>query len=301
MSLATAITVGIYLIFALAIPAAAQDETAAREKFNEGIAAAKEGKVDAAIEAYQAAINADSGFADPYLNLGVIYFDREDFENASAMFARFTELNPGSYDGFRSLGYTCIETKDIRTGAAAFEAGLKLKPKDPDLLEGYAELYFEAGKWKEAIERFNAYLPENPTDKRALNDLAKAYHEAGRTQDAIATYEKALKVDPNYWMAHFQLGSLYLDEKAYERAAKEFEKSAGLNKKHWKSFYNLGIARQALETQEDYIEAYHAYSTFLKLTAGMKGRRIEGMRAQAQQITAQLKDYFDAEGLSYER
>lgn len=131
--------------------------------------------------------------------------------------------------------------------------------------------------------------------------MARSYQETGKTTESIAAYKKAVKVDPNYWMAYFQLGSIYLTQREYEKAAEQFEKSSSLNKKHWKSFYNLGIARQALETQEDYIDAYHAYSTFLKLTKGTKNKKIKGMQKQAQQIVNQLRDYFEAEAIDYEQ
>jgi tetratricopeptide (TPR) repeat protein len=286
------------LVAAGSVPA--QDNNAAKEKFNEGIQAEKDGKLDVALKAYEAAIAADPGFADPYLNLGVIYFGKKDHINAIKNFKKFTELNSSSYDGFKNLGYACVEAKDLKTGAAAFDAGLKLKPNDIELLKGYANLYYKADNWAKAIERYSAYIPVNPSDAKSLTNLAKCYEESDKTTDAVATYQKAIKADPKYYMAHFQLGSLYYAEREYEKAAAEFEKSSDLNKRHWKSFYNLGNARVALETQEDYVDAYRSYKSFLKLTSGTKSNSVKKLQKKAQDIMTSLKDYFEAEAIDYQ-
>jgi tetratricopeptide (TPR) repeat protein len=288
----------ILMIAWTALPAIAQDN-AAKEKFNEGIQAEKDGKADVAAAAYAAAIQADPSFADPYLNLGVLQFGENDYPNAIKNFKKYTELAPDDYNGYKNLGFACVEAGDIKNGAAAFDGGLALEPKDEELLKGYANLYYRADNWEKSIERFNAYLAVFPDDSRALTNLARAYSEIGKTEEAIATYEKAIRADPKYNMPHFQLGNLYFEKKDYADAAKHFEMSADLDKTHWQSFYNLGNAKVAMETQEDYIDAYHAYSTFLKLTAKDRSSSTKKLREKAQGIIAQLTEYFDAEAIDY--
>jgi tetratricopeptide (TPR) repeat protein len=289
----------IAVLLALTISAAAYGS--AQEEFNKGIEFEKAGKQAEAINAYESAIAADPAFPDPYLNLGALQFSKKEYQKAIGNFKKYTQLKPDSYDGLKNLGYACVEASDIPSGESAFDAALKLKPKEPELLRGYANLYYKADKWDKAIERFNLYIAEQPNDAKALTSLGRSYEGAGRDADAVATYGKALKADPNYSMAHFQLGGIYLAQKDYSKAAEEFRKSSSLDKSHWKSYYNLGIARQALETQEDYIEAYHAYATFMKLTSGMKSSQVADMRQKAQNILGELKSYFETEGIDYQQ
>ena len=100
---------GIFLISAVSF--AAGDKEKAKEHFNAGLTASQGGKTDEAILGYQAAIAEDPSFIDAYINLGAIYFKKNDFQSALTMYRTVTEKDAKNLTALSNLANVEYELK----------------------------------------------------------------------------------------------------------------------------------------------------------------------------------------------
>ncbi|HDS01853.1 MAG TPA: tetratricopeptide repeat protein [candidate division Zixibacteria bacterium] len=287
------------LLIAGTSPLAAQDNTAA-EHFNNGVDAEAAGNTAKAIEEYRAAIAADSSFASPYYNLGVIYYSQKKFTDALKMFERVTQLEPDNLDAWKNMGLSATETGDLSKGEKAFTEALKIKSNDPELTELFAMLFYKNEAYKRAIAKLEDLVKLKNQDKKTFYALGKSYKEAGNNEQAIVNLQSATKIDPEYQMAYFELGNIYLEDENWSKAMQNYEKSVQYDPDHYQSWFNLGSACVGESTESSIVRAYEAYQKFLSLTNGRGGSQIKSMRNTASNISAQLRDYFDQAGIIYD-
>jgi tetratricopeptide (TPR) repeat protein len=67
---------------------------------NEGIRFQEKEDYETALNIFQSAIKLDSNFAPPYFNIGVIYYNLSEYDNARIYFNKFKELAPPNLKSF---------------------------------------------------------------------------------------------------------------------------------------------------------------------------------------------------------
>ncbi len=89
---------------------------------------------DAAIEAYNRALQADANFVPAYLALGGIYYEQGDFDNEITAYKKATELNPTNFEPIFYLGSAYEDKGQYQDAIESYKKALSLKPGDKDSL-----------------------------------------------------------------------------------------------------------------------------------------------------------------------
>lgn len=116
------------------------DTAKVRNRF--GILYARYGLYDRAEDQFKLAASRDTRFTAPLINLGNIYFLREDMENALNYYSRAKQLEPLNgkiLAGLARVHYELEKYEEVR------ENYKKLKDQDPELAGHYAYLVNESG------------------------------------------------------------------------------------------------------------------------------------------------------------
>ena len=93
------------------------EEKTARDWFVEGCQHDQiEGLPERAMEAYKECLGLDNEYSDAHVNLGFIYLEKEEYDQALKCFTRVTELEPDNPEAFNNLGY--VYEKMERLGSA---------------------------------------------------------------------------------------------------------------------------------------------------------------------------------------
>ncbi len=277
------------------VPAMAQEETdsetavKAKESFNMGLEAQKNGNVTEAATYYTAAITSDPTFADAYLNRGSIYFQQEQYSNAEADFKKATELQPEDPLSWSNLGkvYVVINKRD--EAISAFQAALDADKQFAEANKELGKLYFKNNQYAEAIAALEAYVAVDPQDQYSHYLLGMAYKKQKNTNKAIASFQKALEIDPNDFESLNNLGSIYLTRGNYANAIDYYERALKVKPKEYRTARNLAIAVQS-QDPENYDASIAAWQRFISVAKKNTDSRAQKFIAEAESLIKQLED-----------
>jgi tetratricopeptide (TPR) repeat protein len=190
-------------------------------------------RYDEAIEEYRAAIKeAGKPVFTAHLNMGTVFFSKDDYSNAIEAFRQALKLRPNSWQGHYNLAEALFASADY-SGAEK--------------------------EYRRVLE-----LPSNQMAMMARHFLGLALYKQGRVDEAMVEYRSAIEqAGGQYSEAHYNLGIALLERGQPRIAEQEFKLALEQEKKPWpEAQYNLA---QALEKQKRFPEAADAYEVYLKL------------------------------------
>jgi tetratricopeptide (TPR) repeat protein/TolB-like protein len=175
-----------------------------------GAIRASQGRASEAIEAYQAAIEADPHMWGAHTGLAEAYTAENRYSEALAIYRRLLELSDPSLDKVRvrrELGRLYWILGKYDEARAAFNEVLSKEPEDVDALQALAELARRQRQWRDAVtylERALETFPEDdPRRARMEDDLVAATEawsdeawRAGDYEAGIRAIDRGIRVKP---------------------------------------------------------------------------------------------------------
>lgn len=165
---------------------------ATTDAFEQGLAAARGGRLEEAAEHLRTALEATPDCAECQRNLGIVYGRMEAWAEAEA----------------------------------AFRAALALAPDNAETYDGLAEIYNAQRRFDDAAEASAAAARLSgggDDDPAAVFDQGLIFWNAGRLDEARQQFERTLALDPEHGEAHYWLGMANLNAGQMAAAAAEFK------------------------------------------------------------------------------
>jgi tetratricopeptide (TPR) repeat protein len=154
-----------------------------------------------------------------WLNLGVYYYNKQQYAQALPVFQQLVALSPADFKGNRFLGDIALAQN---------------RPAD-------------------AIPFYRRALATQPNDGGTWSLLGLAYLDIGAYDEAIAQYRQAIKLDPDLTSAHANLGESALRLGNYTLAAQALQVVVKRNPKDAVSADDLCFAFAQLNQTQDAI------------------------------------------------
>jgi tetratricopeptide (TPR) repeat protein len=126
---------------------------------NRGLALAALQKKDAAIEAYQKAIEWQGGAGDdsqPYLNLGTLLLEQGELTRAADLLKKAATISPSNPRMHEELGQAYVQQGDLPLAQHEFEAAIALSPNVSSLHFRLGQIYKKQSKTDLAQREFAA-------------------------------------------------------------------------------------------------------------------------------------------------
>jgi tetratricopeptide (TPR) repeat protein len=211
-----------------------------------------------AIESYKKAYDLEPGYENGeesyqkaligYKNLGIISFNKNDFEGALNYFEKSYEMGllkgvtdtssvenssiaairgknyekADKYlrqmigykmdkDGARYLQLVRIQADkgDTVTSMKTLAEGREVFPGDQNLLKAELNYYLQRGNSAEAEKLLVLAIEKDPTNHLLHYAAGTIYEDLGNHENAIAAYKKSIELKPDFWEAYFNMGALY--------------------------------------------------------------------------------------------
>jgi serine/threonine protein kinase/tetratricopeptide (TPR) repeat protein len=199
--------------------------------------------IDAAINAFQAAVDIDPNYALAFAGLGESYWRKFDYTREPEWLEKAIENAETAY----------------RLDADLMQVNITL-----------GMINRATGDFEKAIENFRDVLAVDPTNADAYRELARVYESVGNTEEAEQTYKRAIRLKPENWAGYSALGAFYFRNNRFDEALEQFEKVTEITPDNHYGYTNIGVmyyalgetekAQELLEHSLQLEETYHASS-----------------------------------------
>jgi tetratricopeptide (TPR) repeat protein len=250
----------------------ARSDSSADLHFRRGVELAARGDLNAAEQEYLAGLKISPQPA-AYNNLGVLYFQKQDFPRAASAFGSAHELQPNdpeiafnlglalyksgrtseaippliagaasshAIDAHYLLGACYYSQKQWEKSIAELERFRSSEPNRPQALFILALAYRYAGKPAASLDAASLLLKSHPESPFTHELLAEAYDKDGQPDKAIAEFQKAIAASPQIPELHFMLGYVCWRWKRYDQAIVPLEEEVRINPGYAAAYYYLG-------------------------------------------------------------
>jgi tetratricopeptide (TPR) repeat protein len=147
---------------------------------NRGLICWKMSNTEQAKQDFLESISLDRNNGDPYFNMGLIFFDENDFSRALYYLQRAAAINPTDSQFLTELAHLYLELDQEAQALKLFRQAEESDPADSqvDFHLGHYFLYKKA-RPRHAIKHYCQGLEKDPDDQFALADLAVAHWIVG--------------------------------------------------------------------------------------------------------------------------
>jgi Flp pilus assembly protein TadD len=173
---------------------------------------------------YERAAALDPKMPEPYLNLGILLLDKQQYAAAVAPLSKAVELLPAQSRPRSLLAVAQERSGDPDAAARSFEGVLHLDPNDLTANRYLGDIDLRRGKPAEAEARFRHALELQPDAPELLQGLARSL-EAQNKPEAADAYRNYLVVEPGDSGARAHLIHLLMGNQEYDAAFAELERA----------------------------------------------------------------------------
>jgi tetratricopeptide (TPR) repeat protein len=228
-----------------------------------GIIFASRGDYEMAIEEFTEAIKLDPELATAYRIRGQAYF--AGASDVVSVGENFSKVITNSTGGTISPAQRQAFDKAI----ADYTQAIKLESDNADAYRLRGWVYSNKGDYDQAMTDYKQALRLNPDDAWAYNNRGIAYDAKGDSDKAIADYTQAIKLDPNFPSPYHNRGGQYFNKKDYDRAIADYAQAIRIDPDYAPSKKMLPIAYNSrgvdYANKEDYDRAIADYTQAINL------------------------------------
>jgi tetratricopeptide (TPR) repeat protein len=181
-----------------------------------------------------------------------------NFPVAIALFKRATEVDPKNKYAWNNLGLIYLQMRQSDQAIAAFQKQIEVNPYDEFAYNNLGRVYWNDRKYDEAVKAFNKQLENNPLDKFAHANLGQMYAEWHKYDLAAAELEKAASLSPDSAELQVSLGDAYLNLGQDDKALATFDHAVELAATPlvWNNIaYQLSLKDAHLDRAQQYAES----------------------------------------------
>lgn len=155
------------------------------------------GQQPKALSVAQQFVTANPNDPSGHVLLGAIQLNAKNYQVARFETERAIQLNPKLFDAYLQLGQLFRDQGDGNDAAQAYEKGLALRPQSAPVAAVVGNIYLSEGNLDKAGQKFQQALAIDPGMAIAANNLAWVYAEQGKNLDvALGLAQKAKSLDP---------------------------------------------------------------------------------------------------------
>jgi tetratricopeptide (TPR) repeat protein len=160
--------------------------------FNRGEALTQKGDFKGAVESYREAVHLRPDLDSFRLTLGVAYNRAGNRADAEKTFNELTQSSV-SAEAYRNLGVLYSDAGQIDQAMQYLKQAATINPASPDMHQDMGVLYLRKQMPNEAIEQFRTALQQQPGHEAATINLAAAYQMKGDLPAAKQTLQRFLQ------------------------------------------------------------------------------------------------------------
>ncbi|HEY3330565.1 MAG TPA: tetratricopeptide repeat protein [Capsulimonadaceae bacterium] len=260
-----------------------------------GIALAKRGSLDTAVERFSRAITSQDKTQTPRLNIANALLQTKDAglaekaldhlevaaeiraddplllerlsatliqagkaESAIPNIQKAMELGGKEYlaDGQNLLGVAHLREDRSKDALESFRAAIVADPGHSHAMANIGVLYLKQKRTAEALGRLTEAISVDPDEAKVRCDFGCALIADGALNEGIRELRQAVVQNPLLIEAHYNLGKVYSDARLYTHAERCFSTALKINPRLWQACAGMGVIHYYVGPTERAIEWY---------------------------------------------
>ena len=199
----------------------------------EGMAAHGQGRLDDALQAYQAALLADPLNVDALNLAGLVRIHAGAFARATPFLVRALVLDPGFAEALNHIALALMRSGQHFVALRLLIRALAARKDFAEAQLNCGSALLDLREWTRAIGCYDRALALRPDYADAHANRANALQFLGRLDEARPAYERAMALKPDLPEAHSNLASLDQAEGDLVSATRGFRRALGLKPAPW--------------------------------------------------------------------
>ncbi|KAK7922900.1 hypothetical protein WMY93_009802 [Mugilogobius chulae] len=216
------------------------------------------------------AIKQNPMLAEAYSNLGNVYKERGQLQEAIEHYRHALRLKPDFIDGYINLAAALVAAGDMEGAVQAYVSALQYNHDLYCVRSDLGNLLKALGRLKRlrlgeiwlAIHHFEKAVTLDPNFLDAYINLGNVLKEARIFDRAVAAYLRALSLSPNHAVVHGNLACVYYEQGLIDLAIDTYRRAIELQPHFPDAYCNLA---NALKEKGNVSEAEECYNTALRL------------------------------------
>ena len=199
-------------------------DTRIQHLYEEAQSEEKAGRLDRAVEKYEAITQLDPKLATAYHNLGRLYFAQNRMDEAIKALRHALELDPKLGPTHSLLGISYFQIGDYKKARQELQTALSLTPGDQNARLYLARSLYHLDDYEEAFPILEKLRKKDPKNPDVLYYLGLAY-----TKRAEATFQDLQNAAPDSYFLEVVLGQFAEMKRVYPEAVDHYQKALAKN------------------------------------------------------------------------
>ncbi|MBP9855395.1 MAG: tetratricopeptide repeat protein [Candidatus Omnitrophica bacterium] len=201
-----------------------------------------------------------------YLNSGIAYSEMGKLDAALDEFNKALEINPKNVMTLNNKGIIYMKRHLFDSAILEYDKALNIDPNWEEIWNNRGDARRHKGEYQLALEDYHKALEINPQLYRALSNRGVVYSHLGQNDLALKDFNQAIQTDADFIEAYQNRGNLHGILKNYDLAVKDFSKVIEAKTNVPEVYNNRGNAYRHLGEYElafdDYNKAIELDSNF---------------------------------------
>ncbi len=203
--------------------------------------------------------------------LAKLYKERNNLEEAKKEYLILTKIDPSNFEHYFNLGLLFFNKGQFDKAVGFFKKSIANNGKHEDSYYYLGQVYYRTGNYTDARQMFVNAIKIEPANYKAHYFLGLCLRQQGDYEWAIKEFETAQKSDDLKVKSFLAKGSCYLERSQYPKAALEFER--GLKFARGNSDTALNLRYYLAECQEKMRDVHAAIRNWEKIVEVNKNFR----------------------------
>ncbi len=253
---------------------------AVEQLYAQAIAARRAGDLKTAVQNYLEILKLDPQLAPAYNNVGLLYFQQNEYIRAIQSFEQGLRVDPKMTTALVPLGTAYFQIGQFEKSREVLDRAVTLNPADETAQLYRARSLFALGQREAGSQALQQLLQTSPNNVDALYTLGQMYMKLAQetlkrleTQapnsyltnlvsgqalehmenydGALLQYKKALEKEPGFKGAHYNIGNVYWLEGKWDEAIAELNSELATDPYHCLAHWKIANSLISLNQKPD--------------------------------------------------
>ena len=205
---------------------------------------------------FNQALSLDPNFWEAQYNLGVIYFNYDQYGRALSQFEKVSSQNPNFYKPYYGMGMIYFLQRNYSKALENYQRVLQLSPEHDRTLYYLGRIYVRMDSVTKGLQYLNKSAELNPNYPPTHYHIGMANMERGWYKSAVQAFKNTIKLDPENYLAHNSLGECFYRLQRYDEAIFEYQRAAAIKIDFSTAYFNIGNTHYKRGALQEIVDSY---------------------------------------------